>query len=1366
MNTRIASLIAMALILAPILSPLAATKAAAQSFTVEVVPAPYLNYNILLIKVEGVPSDHPLAVSVTPYDANGNALAREPYLLLAGYAGGNEWHVFIALNKTFEKRVFPWNYTNTSSTTIGTASKIYNMSELGINIYTAGSLADALSRVSPVIALEGKAVQNITNMQDTNGNKYNFTSANIASAWPIVNALSPSANTAYIEVKIEAGDLGSQTVRINIGPSKARLLTQGYLYTAPEKVVEFSVDDPTLLANPTAANTLTYVNSNANKVLTSNTSVQVFNLASDGTPAMKAAALEAGATNISSVNIIAQLYINTTNNWATLSLTANEVPQDATIFVELGIAAYNGTSWYNRSVFAVLTSDRSSFQIFNWTKVDPGNTNVIIKCVRVTIVPANVSTNINSFEGHTRYESDPNYKEINVTYTPEQYTFIREVYQEGSALTFKLYMPGRDDVPSYEFIAGTYAVNDAPVSISFTEGSGAGSGSFEVDAFIKLQTGALSIPSSVKPGEAFTITLTDIDAYSPSVDVALVDSSGNNIATATVQLEPTGTAGEFTASLKVMLPSSSGNAGIDTSNGVIYVNSSVAKIVVTYHDKYSVQGTPVDRSKTAALEFYPTTVSLPSTAGPLQAVTMKVISGNLNLNPSANETLYMKIAGDHAVLHYGSPNGITVAEIYVKKNGNTLNSTELNRVFVIKTFYETGADTGTYKIPLYLRNLDLKNNDKIEVDFKDTLNSRWYNSTIAIQAIEGKVKVYAVANGQEIAISKIPIAAAKGANVSITYTVEVKDSDANTDPAKVENATLYFYFLKYGQTSPASIQEVKLPETDIDTGDFKGTLSITFYSNGSVEITLGGKSITLQLSDLPYGKLVIMYNDTSVDKNVTVELPVKNPSTAELTLQPTVADKLSDSVTITLYEPDLDTIPGAGNDKLPSDLTFGVSFQGCTVATASITVADLESAAGASFNEVAEGKFQLTMPAQELLRLIASKLNVECSSLIGKAITLSYTDPVSAGSISGKVYTATTSGSFMVRSHTAELTVTPEKVSPFGTVKIVIYDPDLIGMNASYVRGYLAVSSGKTSDLKPYLSTVYPETGGSENGTFVFTLSLNDSLVNPVDTVIVSYTDLVDADGQQKVITKTASVVSENGTIEFTPEQPAPDSMLTIVVKDFDANKDPNAIDTVNVTVYSSAINVRKTITLIETGPNTGVFTYTVRLSSSPAEIGAPNTIYAPAGSTVYVVYHDEYGSNGKPVDIVNSTKVAAPTPKVRYPLIPYPEKAVLKDAATLENISVVKPGKQAVIVIPVENIADYDVTTYVIAVVYKDGAPVAYNYAINKVPAKSVVDVPATLPVLTEPGTYTVKILFWKDLVSMQPLSKSAVELTITVGR
>lgn len=1364
MNTRIASLIAMALILAPILSPLAATKAAAQSFTVEVVPAPYLNYNILLIKVEGVPSDHPLAVSVTPYDANGNALAREPYLLLAGYAGGNEWHVFIALNKTFEKGVFPWNYTNTSSTTIGTASKIYKMSELGINIYTAGSLADALSRVSPVIALEGKAVQNITNMQDTNGNKYNFTSANITSAWPIVNALSPSANTAYIEVKIEAGDLGSQTVRINIGPSKARLLTQGYLYTAPEKVVEFSVDDPTLLANPTAANTLTYVNSNANKVLTSNTSVQVFNLTSDGTPAMKAAALEAGASNLKNIGI--NVGYNTTGN-NELEISATQVPENATIFVELLAKAAHSSGSENLAFYAVLTSSTPR-QAFNWTSNAPDN--ITITRVRVTIVPANVSTNINGFTGSGtglyNYTVGNTSVSINMTYTPEQYTFIPEVYQEGSALTFKLYMPGRGDVPSYEFIAGTYAVNDAPVSITFTEGSGAGSGSFEVDAFIKLQTGALSIPSSVKPGEAFTITLTDIDAYSPSVDVTLVGKDGNNIATATVPLGPTGTAGEFTASLKVMLPSSSGNAGIDTSNGVIYVNSSVAKIVVTYHDKYSVQGTPVDRSKTAALEFYPTTVSLPSTAGPLQAVTMKVISGNLNLNPSANETLYMEIAGDHAVLHYGSPNGITVAEIYVKKNGNTLNSTELNRVFVIKTFYETGADTGTYKIPLYLRNLDLKNNDKIEVDFKDTLNSRWYNSTIAIQAIEGKVKVYAVANGQEIAISKIPIAAAKGANVSITYTVEVKDSDANTDPAKVENVTLYFYFLKYGQTSPENIQEVKLRETDIDTGVFKGTLSITFYSNGSVEITLGGKSITLQLSDLPYGKLVIMYNDTSVDKNVTVELPVKNPSTAELTLQPTVADKLSDNVTITLYEPDLDTIPGAGNDKLPSDLTFGVSFQGCTVATASITVADLENAAGASFNEVAEGKFQLTMPAQELLRLIASKLNVEYSSLIGKAITLSYTDPVSAGSISGKVYTATTSGSFMVRSHTAELTVTPEKVSPFGTVKIVIYDPDLIGMNASYVRGYLAVSSGKTSDLKPYLSTVYPETGGSENGTFVFTLSLNDSLVNPVDTVIVSYTDLVDANGQQKVITKTVSVVSENGTIEFTPEQPAPDSMLTIVVKDFDANRDPNAIDTVNVTVYSSAINVRKTITLIETGPNTGVFTYTVRLSSSPAEISAPNTIYAPAGSTVYVVYHDEYGSNGKPVDIVNSTKVAAPTPKVRYPLIPYPEKAVLKDAATLENISVVKPGKQAVIVIPVENIADYDVTTYVIAVVYKDGAPVAYNYAINKVPAKSVVDVPATLPVLTEPGTYTVKILFWKDLVSMQPLSKSAVELTITVGR
>ncbi|HID41455.1 MAG TPA: hypothetical protein EYP33_04790, partial [Pyrodictium sp.] len=115
MNTRTASIITLALLLAPILAPLTATKAAAATMTVE-VSATKLNYNIILLKIKGVPSDTIPAVLVTPLDENGNTLSTEPLPLIVGYAGSNEWHVFIALDKTFKHGVFHYNLTSTSNT--------------------------------------------------------------------------------------------------------------------------------------------------------------------------------------------------------------------------------------------------------------------------------------------------------------------------------------------------------------------------------------------------------------------------------------------------------------------------------------------------------------------------------------------------------------------------------------------------------------------------------------------------------------------------------------------------------------------------------------------------------------------------------------------------------------------------------------------------------------------------------------------------------------------------------------------------------------------------------------------------------------------------------------------------------------------------------------------------------------------------------------------------------------------------------------------------------------------------------------------------------------------------------------------------
>ncbi|BES82364.1 hypothetical protein [Pyrodictium abyssi] len=1384
MNTRIASIITLALLLAPIIAPLTATKAAAETIAVE-VSATKLNYNIILLKIKNLPSDKYPAVLVTPYDASGNPLTNEPYTLIAGYVGGNEWHVFIALNETFKYGVFGFDYANTSSTKInatdGTNYYDYDMNKVGkVAFYITSNLTDSLSRTSPILAIDGKKVINITNIYEVGGGSNNFfDTSNITKAWPLVNALYVSGADS-IKVTVDAGDLGSQTVTIDLGPSAAELQTTGYLDIAPEKSVEFKMSDPTLLADPTATDSLTYTNSSVGVTIsTAGTKVTpIFNMTADGSAAMKAAAMEAGAGDLANglndINITVQL-INVTT-WAALYVNATKVPENATIFVKLGISAINGTAgtWYNRTVYVVLTNSTNEFKVFNWTSTLTGSSwiNVTINSVKVTFIPAKVAANINGFENAVKYKTELG--AINVTYTPEQYAFIDSVSEDSGVLVAKLYMPGRDEVPSYDFLVqDNVAVSGAPVVLRMTEGAGAGEGSVEVDAFIRLQTGTITVPSTVKPGDSFTISVEDIDAAAVTVNVTLYDKNDNKLASELVTLDSGSTAGQFSKTLKILLPKTSSAASIDTTNGIIYVNGSVAKIVSTYTDKYAVDSTQVERSAATSVKFHPVSVSLPNTAGKDAVVTMTLSSGNLNLDAAAKEFLYIEIPSgqNYAEIRYGGTNGLTVAKVYIKKNDALITSTDLEKVFIVRSFYESDVNTGTYNIQLYLNQLGLANGNKIEVDVYDTLNDQWYNNTIEITAVQGTVKVYAEdANGNKIPVDSIPIAAANGADVSVVYKVEVDDSDANTYASKPDTVTLFFYFLRQGESS-ATPQKVTIAETDINTGVFEGTLNITYFSDGTVNITIEGKNITLTRSDMPYGKLVIMYNDTSVNKNVTIELQVKSPESATLAIEPTIVDKLTDNVTIVLYEPDLDTIPGAGNDALPSGLTFSLSAEGST--KTSLTVKEITDA-GYKFKEVESGKFKLEIPAKALLELIYG--SGKASEGIGKLITIGYTDPVAKGSVRGSIVTVSSSDSFKVSSHTAEVTVTPEKVSPYGKIKIVVYDPDLAGVAAGYVLNktsiadsrLLASSSKAAQDtLTKAIAYVYPgsATGTSDNGTFVFELQLSDTLVNPVDSVVIVYKDLVDANGQEKVISKIVNVYTETGSIEV-PEQAQPNSVVEIKVKDFDANKDSNSVDTIWVIVYSDALNIRKNITLVETGPDTGVFSNLIRLSDNPADIGKTNTIYAPAGSTVYVEYVDKLGANGEEnVEVKGSFKVTGAAVAGR-PLMPDTTKVAVKDPMTGETISKVKPGKQAMIVIPVENTAAEDVQVYVIVQVYKDGVPVAFNAGVSVVKAGSVVNVPAMTPVLTEPGTYTVKVLLWKDLTTMEPLAEKTVELSIEVGQ
>ncbi|RUM48189.1 MAG: hypothetical protein DSY37_00310, partial [Hyperthermus sp.] len=225
---RQASIITLALLLLPILAPLTATKAAAETVEIE-VSATRINYNIILVKIKNVPSDVYPSVTVMPLDKNGNELESEPYYVIAGYHGGKEWHVLIALNKTFENKVFDYAYHSNSSTYINATDKYQKVSQLlgeNVTIYTSNTSAgewivkDRISRVDPIITVMGRKIYNITILAEGGANFTGEPTAaekNLTNAWPIVNALDLSSTVKKLRISVEAGDLGEAETTIDVG---------------------------------------------------------------------------------------------------------------------------------------------------------------------------------------------------------------------------------------------------------------------------------------------------------------------------------------------------------------------------------------------------------------------------------------------------------------------------------------------------------------------------------------------------------------------------------------------------------------------------------------------------------------------------------------------------------------------------------------------------------------------------------------------------------------------------------------------------------------------------------------------------------------------------------------------------------------------------------------------------------------------------------------------------------------------------------------------------------------------------------------------------------------------------------------------
>jgi large repetitive protein len=234
------------------------------------------------------------------------------------------------------------------------------------------------------------------------------------------------------------------------------------------------------------------------------------------------------------------------------------------------------------------------------------------------------------------------------------------------------------------------------------------------------------------------------------------------------------------------------------------------------------------------------------------------------------------------------------------------------------------------------------------------------------------------------------------------------------------------------------------------------------------------------------------------------------------------------------------------------------------------------------------------------------------------------------------------------------VTITPTS-KPGDILALSVTDADLNSLSTIVETVLVSVRNNVTGETE---SVTLTETGantgiftGSVPTTFGTVAGPNNNgalSTQATDTVTVTYNDALSATGT--AVARTADdVVSggTTGTVSITPSS-GPGDTLTIGVTDADLNANPLVADTVIVTLLNSVTGEIETVTLTETGPNTGIFAGTLpTVASLVTGTNNNGSMNVKAGDTVVVTYADARAANGGPASPTATNTINSYNPLV-----------------------------------------------------------------------------------------------------------------------
>ncbi len=751
-------------------------------------------------------------------------------------------------------------------------------------------------------------------------------------------------------------------------------------------------------------------------------------------------------------------------------------------------------------------------------------------------------------------------------------------------------------------------------------------------------------------------------------------------------------------------------------------------LTIAYLDPSTLTNITTSKISVNVKSYTPELTVTPTEVLPTGTVTITLKDMDLNDKGNATSDSF------GATLAAGSPIHITMYRgegiFIVEVNGTVANAS--TNAFVFFDEVQPGVFNATFDLSWIQGNLGA--GTKIKFIWKDLFSNATAEAEISV--IKPKINVTL-----DRSVYPLPNSG------SFKLYVTVNDPYANFNPGLVDTISASHCNVTITLWNGTEIfaGSIPLTETDINTGIFTGSLTVNLTK------LAGGVSNIYVFTG---SKITVTFQDPATGNIYTANAVIK-PSTATLSVNATTV-KTGDYITITLVEPDANTDSHAINH-----VTVSVSGD----VTGTITLDETGDNTGVFTKTLRIGvdyPFNTTMAH--------------------KTFKISYTDNFTAETSVTMAREKTCEVSVFVKSFTAQVWVgTPttenNTVGPYSTITIYYKDPDDIitwekGNNLTFSSGNELFLYDELGDSLR-ISSMAPVSGypglfeAQVKLNFSSTANTSDNIlqVKVPDTIIIRAVDPCDASGVAKAIIYTVHVRAWNGTIKIEPSKPYYNNGedIKIIVVDPDQNKNPNVAETINVRITSwKMVNGQlqpvdpagRVLTLVETGPNTGVFEapFTIDTQHPPP--------FFTVGDILKVTYNDPIGASGKPVTVSVLLPIGYTTPT---PIKPGPPANVTFTDLTGKKITP-KAGVPMLVRIPVTNLdTTRSVTVDIILVAYTpEGVPVSISYGrVTLSPGQSTVVSVGWIPPAA--GNYTVKVFFW-NLAEMKPLSETPLKLTVTV--